>query len=44
MSGPRFAMALLGWLLMLPALAQEARPNNDDMMERPPVAAPREGY
>src|SRR5690606_25346424 len=44
MSGPRFALALLGWLLMLPALAQEARPNTDDMMDRPPSADPRGVY
>src|SRR5690606_22082406 len=44
MSTLRVAIALMVWLLALPACAQDVRPNNDDMMESPPVAAPREGY
>jgi len=44
MSALRVVVALMVWLLALPACAQDVRPNNDDMMESPPVAAPREGY
>jgi len=44
MSGLRRIALALACALVLPAAAQEAKPNNDDMMEAPPVAAPRAGY
>lgn len=44
MAGLCRAVLLLACALAAPASAQEAKPNSDDMMEAPPVAAPREGY
>ena len=45
MSGCRVMALVLAGLLALPACAQQPVPvNNDDMMESPPVATPREGY
>ncbi|WP_372015225.1 arabinan endo-1,5-alpha-L-arabinosidase [Pseudoxanthomonas sp. 10H] len=44
MSRVRRAALALACALALPAAAEPPRPNNEDMMESPPVATPRPGY